>query len=85
MKKYKSKPVIIEAIQYDGKNHMEILKIGGHGGPIFKVTEIQKLIIKTLEGDMDARPTDWIIKGTEGEYYPCKDSVFQRKYEAIES
>lgn len=39
--------------------------------------------IRTLEGRMLCRTTDWIIKGTEGEFYPCKDSVFQRKYEPV--
>jgi hypothetical protein len=37
--------------------------------------------IHTLEGVMTAQPGDWIIRGTEGELYPCKPSVFERKYE----
>ena len=40
------------------------------------------LTIRTLEGDMRAAPGDWIIRGTEGEFYPCKPSVFNRKYKA---
>ena len=40
-----------------------------------------KLIIETYEGVMAAFPGDYIIRGTEGEYYPCKPSVFKRKYE----
>lgn len=40
--------------------------------------------IPTLEGTMRAGLGDWIIKGTEGEFYPCKDSVFRRKYEAVD-
>jgi hypothetical protein len=39
------------------------------------------LAIGTLEGNMIAGPGDWIICGTEGELYPCKPSVFARKYE----
>ena len=38
-------------------------------------------IVKTLEGDMIARPGDWIITGVEGEKYPCKDEIFQKTYE----
>ena len=38
--------------------------------------------IETLEGTMHASYGDWIIRGTEGELYPCKPSVFERKYEA---
>lgn len=41
------------------------------------------VFIQTLEGRMMAVSGDWIIRGTEGELYPCKDSVFQRKYEAV--
>ncbi len=41
------------------------------------------LDIKTLEGVMHASPGDWIITGTEGEQYPCKPSVFARKYRQV--
>jgi hypothetical protein len=40
------------------------------------------LLIATLEGTMKAQRGDWIIRGTEGELYPCKPSVFETKYEA---
>jgi hypothetical protein len=40
-----------------------------------------RMSIYTPEGVMVATPGDWIIKGLEGELYPCKDSVFQKKYE----
>ena len=40
-----------------------------------------KLQMKTLEGYMIAKPGDWIIKGVEGELYPCKDSIFKKTYE----
>lgn len=42
--------------------------------------ETEGLYIRTLEGRMKANPGDWIIRGTEGEFYPCKPSVFERKY-----
>lgn len=50
-------------------------------GAIWKVGD--DLQVRTLEGVMTARPGDWIIRGTEGELYPCKPSVFERKYEAV--
>jgi hypothetical protein len=37
--------------------------------------------VKTLEGLMKGNAGDWLIEGTEGEQYPCKDTVFKRKYE----
>lgn len=43
------------------------------------------ILIPTLEGDMCARPGDWIIKGVNGEYYPCKPDIFEKTYEAVDS
>lgn len=38
------------------------------------------IVIGTLEGKMKLEKDAWLIQGTEDEFYPCKDSVFQRKY-----
>ena len=43
----------------------------------------EMLTIETLEGFMEAPPTWWIIRGTKGEFYPCRDDVFQEKYEEL--
>lgn len=43
----------------------------------------ESFVIHTLEGDMTARPGDWIITGIEGETYPCKPDIFQATYEEI--
>jgi hypothetical protein len=45
---------------------------------------IKPLIIQTLEGDMQGNIGDWLIKGTNGEFYPCKDDIFRKKYEPID-
>jgi len=50
------------------------------GKVIFAPYRERCLIILTLEGEMVAEPGAWIIRGTEGEFYPCKDSVFITKY-----
>lgn len=42
------------------------------------------LMIRTLEGDMHATPGDWIIRGVQGEFYPCKPDIFAATYEAVE-
>ena len=39
------------------------------------------LIISTLEGLHWADEGDWIIRGVEGEFYPCKDAIFRETYE----
>jgi hypothetical protein len=42
------------------------------------------LLLATLEGVMQAKPGDWIIRGVQGEFYPCKPDIFEQTYEAIE-
>ncbi len=41
------------------------------------------IAIKTLEGEMLAAPDDWIIRGVQGEFYPCKPDIFEATYEAV--
>lgn len=95
MAKFRKKPVVIEAMQYPG------VRIGGINealafedwiNPIAKEAgrwplkyRGQSLIIPTLEGDHEAQPGDWIIRGVKGEIYPCKPDIFAATYEAVES
>lgn len=79
--KYKKKPVVIEAMQWDGslENAIEILNwCGGR----WTAENPQRLKIETLEGDMIASPGWWIIKGVKGEFYPCEPEIFGMTYEA---
>lgn len=39
------------------------------------------IAIQTLEGVMTASPGDWIIRGVQGEFYPCKPDIFATTYE----
>lgn len=41
------------------------------------------VVIPTLEGDMEANVGDWIIKGINGEFYPCKPDIFEKTYEEV--
>lgn len=78
--KYRKKPVIIEAIQYNGNNVNEIVQFTGKHNIDFG----NHLKIKTLEGVMIANINDYIIKGVQGEFYPCKPDIFNETYERIE-
>lgn len=85
-KKYQSKPVTIKAMQFLGKESMtEIIRMTTGVREEKTVDDqghiIPCLIVETIEGEMQAGLGWWIIIGTEGEVYPCKDSVFQTKYE----
>jgi hypothetical protein len=42
------------------------------------------MTIETLEGKMIARPGDYIIRGIQGEYYPCKPNIFEKTYERVD-
>ena len=75
--KYRKKPVIIEAIQWNGKNLTEIDNFVGGSIGIKGIS----LVIHTLEGDMEASINDYIIKGVNGEFYPCKPDIFDKTYE----
>lgn len=81
MKKYRKKPVVIEAVQWTGNNVDEVFTFGNS-----RVTGIvdQKLAIHTLEGIMTADLGDYIIKGIKGEFYPCKPDIFEASYEEVE-
>ncbi|HBA72229.1 MAG TPA: hypothetical protein DCZ63_08595 [Geobacter sp.] len=78
VKSYRKKPVVIEALQFDG-NFNEIEKFVG-GDAEFRQGE---LIVATLEGPLHASPKDYIIKGIKGEFYPCKPDIFEATYEPV--
>lgn len=80
MAKYKTKACEIEAIQWTGKNIIELLD-WGQGKILWN--DVDDLFIDTLEGRMKANINDYIIKGLRGEFYPCKPDVFEKKYEKI--
>lgn len=82
--KFRKKPVVIEAVQWTGANTPEIsLFIGVKMDNLSSAPFTDVLIIKTLEGDMRASKGDWIIKGVQGEFYPCKPDIFDQTYEAV--
>lgn len=85
IQKFESLPVEVEAVQFTGENGHEILEwIIAEGGVAVSDSYNKEMVIRTVEGDMAANPEWWIIRGTEGEFYPCKPSVFERKYKLKE-
>lgn len=58
-------------------------KIGDPWPDVFPEDQLVGIVIPTLEGRMIAVQEDWIIKGVEGEIYPCKPSVFMATYEPV--
>lgn len=82
-KKYKKKPVVIEAVRWTGSNFSEIKKFMGDTVIAFNEQSL-KISVKTLEGVITASPNDYIIKGVAGEFYPCKPKIFEETYEEVE-
>ena len=85
MAKYRKKPVIIEAVQYNGDIHQPDLYalIESQDRTVTQEPE-GYLIIETLEGKLRADIGDWILKGVKGELYPCKPHIFEKTYEGVE-
>ena len=93
--KYRKKPVIIEAVRLENDYHsiynavefvfnigMETSVIGANA-TVKDVQDRGGLEIPTLEGTMKADFGDYIIKGIQGEFYPCKPDIFEATYEKV--
>lgn len=90
--KYRKKPVTIEAMQVTTNNRQDVISWILDGGAdvhiehayIIKVQGLEETYafeVKTLEGFMTAKYGDFIIKGVQGEFYPCREDIFEQTYE----
>ena len=90
MAKYRKKPIVIEAVRWDGNKISEVTewtkealaKSPSQIGSFFRMGH--SVSIHTLEGTMMASPGDYIIRGVNGELYPCKPDIFEKSYEPAE-
>ena len=87
--KYRKKPVVIEAFQYDGDM---INSIGKPYVPEWAISAVNnntmyyhgpELFIRTLEGDHHVTVGDYVIQGINGELYSCKPDIFEKTYEVV--
>ena len=81
VKKYRKKPIIVEAVQNTGGNVSEIREFMDNKSRPVYTKDGYVYLIKTLEGTMTANVGDYIIKGVKGEFYPCKPDVFEATYD----
>jgi len=88
--KYKKKPVIIEALQFDGTldSYTEICDIFDTIKTMSRSyhderNEVISWSIQTLEGSHIVSNGDYIIKGVKGEFYPIKNDIFLETYEKV--
>lgn len=80
MSKFRKKPVVIDAFQLRAGEQDNSIASDVVAG-IARYTEDGCLLISTLEGEMIARPGDWVIRGVKNELYPCKADIFAATYE----
>lgn len=93
MGKYRKKPVVIDAVKLTEDNFEEVESFIGVGDDTHRhynneVDFVKHknpcgLHIKTLEGLMLASIGDYVIKGVQGEFYPCKPDIFEQTYELV--
>lgn len=79
IRKYKKKPVVIEAERWTRNEDHYV-----HGICRQFIHSNMPTHIDTLEGTMYVDDGDMIIKGVEGEFYPCKPLIFEKIYELVE-
>lgn len=92
---FRKKPVVIEAMQWDGtaQGATPIIDwvLAGGGTATYRNSYLSmsegrvpaRLAVRTLEGTMYASPGDWVIKGVQGEFYPCKPDIFEATYDPV--
>ena len=87
MKQYVKKPIPVSALQWTGKNIDEIKVFctdsEGYVKCFKKVSfdNAEHLWIHTREGQLKAVVGDYIMKGIEGEFYPCGEQIFLKTYD----
>lgn len=80
--KFRKKPVVIDAIQWTGDNYPEVFEFTeGYAYPTKPHSDT--LAVTTLEGEVTAKKGCYIIRGVNGDYYPCQEAEFNKTYEPV--
>lgn len=83
MKQYRKKPVVINAVQITNETFDAPHPNDDHIPGLIYDPVKRQVEIKTLEGTMIGNLGDWIIKGVNGELYPCKPDIFEKTYDEV--
>ena len=93
--KYRKKPVVIEAMHFDGSEQKARAICDWANGfdlqdepwvdYVSQGDEPYDLLCHTLEGPLSVSKGDWVIRGIKGEFYPCKPDIFILTYDHIEN
>lgn len=98
MSEYRKKPVVIEAMRVHAYTELldpatwnaneggEVWRWVNSNGGAIRCAQTDPGpaygVISTIAGEMRADIGDWIIKGVQGEFYPCKPDIFAATYES---
>lgn len=86
--RYKKKFIEIKAVQFNGKNYSECYSFMNENNKYLYLVISQPrskyILIKNSDSNMIAQKGDYIIKGNDGKYYPCKPHIFETTYEKID-
>lgn len=93
--KYRKKPLIVDAIQWDGQNQTDVIMflegidarhIPDHGEhfELIKDRNDESFMFKTSFGRYVANIGDWFIRDSKGLRTPCTAGTFESTYELID-
>lgn len=85
IQQFRKKPIVIDAVQFTYETAIECVDFIGSNVTTRTFQGQPILVILTLEGEMTARLGDWIIKGVNGEFYPCKPDILEKTYERVQT
>jgi hypothetical protein len=83
VRQFRKRPVVIEAMQLTDATSVLDIEEWINSPTTGYQTNPPTIWIDTLEGRMTANAGDWIIKGVNGEFYPCKDEIFIKTYQEV--
>lgn len=97
IQQFRKKPVVIEAVQLSWKNWGDLADFmpgiisennpgrlsDEYSDTCGEPPQYIEITIPTLEGNHIAKHGDWIIKGVQGEFYPCKPDIFALTYDLV--
>lgn len=79
----RKRPIVVHGFQWDGDRaslpaevYVRTQAAWREGGDV--------LYLATSEGPLVLRPGDWVMKGVNGELYPCKPDVFEKTYDVLD-
>jgi len=86
--KYRKKPLVVEAMMFKRETYDKLREFTGRKASRLAIPKCPDgkavCYIETLEGDKTATEGDYIIKGVQDEFYPCKPDIFEETYERVD-